>query len=155
MGKEYPLAASCCLKSECIFKDLTTTPSYCLKRIVFDLLHIQYVHTLQVSPQGPTGDQSCAPKRCRCREASLCHDEASSAQHHHTLTSASQIRLIFAQQTYISQPQLQINSNSKFGYLKSSGKGLLLQQLVPFRSRCPQQKQHTSQPQQTWLMLQH
>ena len=155
MGKEYPLAASCCLKSECFFKDLTTTPSYCLKRMLFVLLYTQYVHILQLRPQGPAGDQSRAPKRCRCREASLCHPEASSAQHHHTLTPASQIRLIFAQQTYISQPQLQINSNSKLGYLKSSGKGLLLQQLVPFQSRCPQQKQHTSQSQQTWLTLQH
>ena len=155
MGKEYPLAASCCLKSECIFKDLTTTPSYCLKRILFVLLHIQYVHTLQLSPQGPAGDQSRAPKRCRCREASPCHAEASSAQYHCSLTSASQIRLILAQQPHISQPQLQINSNSKLEYLKSSGKGLLLQQLVPFRSRCPQQKQHTSQSQQTWLTLQH
>ena len=127
MGKEYPLAASCCLKSECIFKDLTTTPSYCLKRILFVLLHIQYVHTLQLSPQGPAGDQSRAPKRCRCREASPCHAEASSAQHHCSLTSASQIRLILAQQPHISQPQLQINSNSKLEYLKSSGKGLLLQ----------------------------
>ena len=125
MGKEYPLAASCCLKSECIFT--TTTPSYCLKRILFVLLHTQYVQTLQLRPQGPAGDQSRAPKRCRCREASTCHAEASSAQHHRTLTSASQIRLIFAQQTCISQPQLQINSNSKLGYLKSSGKGLLLQ----------------------------
>ena len=155
MGKEYPLAASCCLKSECFFKDLTTTPSYCLKMILFVLLHIQYVHTLQLRPQGPAGDQSRAPKRCRCREASLCHPEASSAQHHHTLTSERQIRLIFAQQTCISQPQLQINSNSKLGYLKSSGKGLLLQQLVPFQSRCPQQKQHPNQSQQTWLTLQH
>ena len=155
MGKEYPLAASCCLKSECIFKDLTTTPSYCLKRILFVLLHIQYVHTLQLSPQGPAGDQSRAPKRCRCREASPCHAEASSAQYHCSLTSASQIRLILAQQPHISQPQLQINSNSKLEYLKSSGKGLLLQQLVPFRSRCPQRKQHTSQSQQTWLTLQH
>ena len=127
MGKEYPLAASCCLKSECIFKDLTTTPSYCLKRILFVLLHIQYVHTLQLSPQGPAGDQSRAPKRCRCREASPCHAEASSAQYHCSLTSASQIRLILAQQPHISQPQLQINSNSKLEYLKSSGKGLLLQ----------------------------
>ena len=129
MGKEYPLAASCCLKSENFFKDLITTPSYCVKRILFVLLHTQYVHTLQLRPQGPAGDQSQAPKRCKCREASLCHAEASSAQHHHTLISASRIRLNFAQQTYISQPQLQINSNSKLGYLKSSGKGLLLQQV--------------------------
>ena len=127
MGKEYPLAASCCLKSECLFKDLTTTPSYCLKRILFVLLHTQYVHTLQLCPQGPAGNQSQAPKCCKCREASLCHAEASRAQHHHTLTSASRIRLNFAHVTYINQPQLQINSNSKLGYLKSSGKGLLLQ----------------------------
>ena len=129
MGKEYPLAASCCLKSECIFEDLTTTPSYCLKRILFVLLHTQYVHKLQLRPQGPAGDQSRAPKRCRCREASPCHAEASSTQYHHILTSASQIRLIFAQQLYISQLQLPINSNSKLGYLKSSGKDLLLQHL--------------------------
>ena len=127
-GEEYPLAASCCLKSECFFKDLTATPSYCLKRILFLLLHIQYVHTLQLRPQGPAGDQSRAPKRCRCREASPCCTETSSAHHHHSLTSASLIRLIFAQQPYINQPQLQINSNSKLEYLKSSGKGLLLQQ---------------------------
>ena len=130
MGKEYPLAASCCLKSECFFKDLTTNPSYCLKRMMFDLLHVQYIHTLQLSPQGPAGNQSRAPKHCRCREASPCHAEASSAQHHHTLTPASQIRLIFAHKPYISQPQLQINSNSKLEYLKSSGKGLLLQHMA-------------------------
>ena len=134
MGKEYPLATSCCLKSECFFKDLTTTPSYCLKRILFVLRQTQYVQTLQLRPQEPAGDQSHAPKRCRCREALPCRTEASastsaSAQHHHTLTSERQIRLIFAQQTCISQPQLQINSNSKLGYLKSSGKGLLLQHM--------------------------
>ena len=72
MGKEYPLATSCCLKSECFFKDLTTTPSYCLKRILFVLLHTQYVHTLQLHPQGPAGDQSCCNECDSTRRCLVC-----------------------------------------------------------------------------------